>query len=72
MSDDLNSLLGDLHTEMVKQLLARIKDGTAGDKDMEVARKLLAQNGIVVSPKASGNLLALADALPFKATGTDG
>ncbi len=63
---DLNELLGELHTEMVQNLLTRIKNNEASDKDMEVARKLLAQNGIVVSPKASGNLLRLADALPFK------
>lgn len=71
MDSDLNDLLARLHIDMVESLLNKIKAGEATDKELEVARKLLAQNGIVVEPRAKGNLLGLADALPFK-TGAAG
>jgi hypothetical protein len=71
VNSDLNDLLAKLHIDMVESLLKKIKNGEATDKELEVARKLLAQNGIVVEPRAKGNLLGLAEALPFK-TGTNG
>ncbi len=64
---DLKTLHEKLHAALVKDLLKRIKDGTATAADLGVARQLLKDNGIDVnSARANKPLQELADTLPFQ------
>jgi hypothetical protein len=63
--ESLKDLLGDLQTQTIKLLLARIKDGTAAPADLSVARSILRDNNIQVLPQANPDLLRLAGNIPF-------
>lgn len=62
---NLKDLLGDLQSETIKLLLARIRDGTAAPADLSVARSILRDNNIQVLPQANPDLLRLAGNIPF-------
>jgi hypothetical protein len=67
MSDDV---FEQLHTELTKQLLARVKDGTATAADLNVARQWLNDNKIAADPRKNSGLKALdksISSLPFDA-----
>lgn len=46
MSDNSNDAITDLHTETVKLLLQKVKDGTATSADLSVARNLCRDAGV--------------------------
>lgn len=55
-----------LHEATVKELLKRVRKGTATAADLGVARQLLRDNGIdIASAQKSKPLQSLADELPF-------
>jgi hypothetical protein len=56
-----------LHEATVKELLKRVKSGTATAADLGVARQLLRDNGIDIgSDKQKRPMLQLAEKLPFE------
>lgn len=59
-----DKLLNILDEALVQGLLSKIKDGTAGHADFEVARKLLKDRGVQAGATAPADVLQLADALP--------
>ena len=66
----LKKLHLDLHAATVKELLKRVKSGSATAADLGVARQLLRDNGIDVSSvEKSAPLKELAASLPFEETG---
>lgn len=64
MSKDNKALLGDMFTDLIVDLLKRIKDGTATPTDRNVARQMLKDNGIDCTVRASKPLMDLANLLP--------
>lgn len=62
----LDALLAELHVQLPKLLLKRIKDGTATAADLAVARQFLKDNGIDGIPKNGTALADLAANVPFK------
>ena len=63
---EINNLGAELHLELFKKILAKIKSGEATAADYNVARQLLKDNGIDSSVKANPNMLPLAEeVLPF-------
>lgn len=72
MSNPLKKHYENLHTETVKLLLKRVKEGTATASDLGVARQLLRDNGIdITAANRKAPLHALAEALPFEAPEED-
>lgn len=66
MDDDK---FGQLHEELTKQLLKRVKDGTATASDLNVARMWLNDNGVKAAPDKNKPLKNLSDSLtnlPFE------
>lgn len=61
--DDLHDLLG-LTVEVLK---LKLKDGSATAADLNVARQLLKDNGVGLTPVKTDVLGELRDALPFQA-----
>jgi len=63
----IEELLESLHTEVAKELLKRIKDGTAKPADLTCAVKFLKDNGIeaTVAPGSPLDSLAKGLELPF-------
>jgi len=64
MSDQLKQL----HSEVAKELLGRIKNGDAKPADLAVAVKFLKDNEITALPVQDSPLKNLIDALPFPTT----
>ena len=62
MSDEV---LKEMHSELAKQLLARIKSGEATASDFNVARQFLKDNNVDAIPKAGSPLNDLISNLPF-------
>ena len=62
--DDLHDLLG----LTVEVLRLKLKDGTATAADLNVARQLLKDNGVGLTPVKTDQLGELRDALPFQPT----
>lgn len=62
---ELDVLLRDLHSELIKKLLAKIKTGEAKPADLAVARQLLKDNGIDSTPEKDPGLSDLAGRVPF-------
>ncbi len=69
MSSTLETLneevLGSIHEALAQELLNRIKDGEATPTDLNVARQLLKDNNITVTPAAGNPLLNIAEELPY-------
>ncbi len=64
----LESKLEKLHESLVDQLLARIESGEAAPADLNTARQLLKDHGIVAIPEKNpkmGRLTDVLDKLPF-------
>ena len=57
-------LLASLHGALTKDLIKRIKDGTATASDLSVARQLLKDNGINADGKEDPEMQNLSDELP--------
>lgn len=69
MSEDV---FRQLHTELTKELLARVKNGTATASDLNVARQWLNDNHVAADPAKNTGLKQLGEAitsLPFDADG---
>lgn len=63
------SVFEQLHAELSKELLKRIKDGTATAADLNVARQWLMNNNIAANPLTNPGLKALGTvitSLPFE------
>jgi hypothetical protein len=72
MSDDI---FGELHEGLTKELLKRVKDGTASAADLNVARQWLNDNNVAADPGRNPGLKKLneaisEDTLPFDENGT--
>jgi hypothetical protein len=65
--DEFETTLEDMHVGLAKELLKRVKDGTASASDLNVARQFLKDNGIEGNPKKHTPLRELTNALPFAA-----
>lgn len=64
--------LEELHSEMAKDLLKKIKSGKATAADIQAARQFLRDNGISAIAKPNSNALGdLAEALPFSPNDED-
>ncbi len=61
---DAERQLSELHKELAKTLLKRVKDGTATAADLSVARQFLKDNGIEAVPREGKPLGELAKNLP--------
>ena len=59
-----DKILGDLHAELLKELLRRVKSGDAKPADLAVAAKFLRDNNISSTPEASPDLVKLLKELP--------
>lgn len=66
MKKDLQDTLDTLHTELAKQLLARVKSGQATAADLSVARQFLKDNHIDGTPEEGSPLGELARKVPFQ------
>lgn len=69
MTSTIDKLLADMHLDLTKALLQKIKSGEATAADLSVARQMLKDNHITSVPKTGDPLHALTHALPF--TGDD-
>ena len=74
MSSTLENLneevLGSIHEALANELLSRIKNGEATPTDLNVARQLLKDNNITVTPAVGSPLLNILDELPYDEKGT--
>lgn len=61
-------LFNELHNALAKDLLQRIKDGTATAADLNVARAFLKDNGVDAIPSQGSPVGDLVANLPFAAT----
>ena len=60
-----DKILGHLHSALSQELLNRIKDREPTPTDLNVARQLLKDNNITVTPAAGNPLLNIAEELPY-------
>lgn len=65
MASALEKLLEEMHLEVAKGLLLRIRSGEATAADFNVARQLLKDNNITSIPKPGTPMNNLVHALPF-------
>ena len=74
MSDVLQELneetLGQIHAALASELLNRIRDGEATPTDLNVARQMLKDNNITVTPASRSPLLNILEELPYDEKGT--
>ena len=74
MSDVLQELneetLGQIHAALASELLNRIRDGEATPTDLNVARQMLKDNNITVTPASGSPLLNILEELPYDEKGT--
>ena len=68
----MNDKLSQLHEELAKVLLERVKDPDAKSSDLNVARQFLKDNNIDAIPVKDSPLEALMKELPFEAKGGSG
>jgi hypothetical protein len=66
--DAVKRELEKLHVELTKQLLARVKNGSATAADLSVARQFLKDNNIDAVPEEGSPLADLARGVPFQDT----
>lgn len=69
---ELKDTLASMHVELSKELLKRVRNGTATAADLNVARQFLKDNGIEGNLRKNAPLRSLAEELPFAADGTNG
>tara|TARA_R100001460_G_scaffold79178_2_gene120170 strand:+ start:1442 stop:1663 length:222 start_codon:yes stop_codon:yes gene_type:complete len=65
MSTDLTQLFTQLHEELGKTLLERLRDPEVKASDLNVIRQFLKDNDIIAMPTDSNALGSLLDELPF-------
>ena len=74
MSDVLQELneetLGKIHDALSSELLNRIRSGEATPTDLNVARQMLKDNNITVTPASGSPLLNILEELPYDEKGT--
>lgn len=70
MTDLNEELLGSIHTALSEELLNRIQTGVATPTDLNVARQMLKDNNITVTPATGSPLLNILDELPYDEKGT--
>jgi len=74
MADILQELneetLGQIHAALASELLNRIRDGEATPTDLNVARQMLKDNNITVTPASGSPLLNILEELPYDEKGT--
>ena len=74
MSDILQELneetLGKIHDALSSELLNRIRSGEATPTDLNVARQMLKDNNITVTPASGSPLLNILEELPYDEKGT--
>ena len=70
MTDLNEELLGKIHESLSEELLNRIQTGVATPTDLNVARQLLKDNNITVTPAVGSPLLNILDELPYDEKGT--
>jgi hypothetical protein len=58
-------VLGDIHSALSEELLNRIRSGVATPTDLNVARQMLKDNNITITPAAGNPLLNIAEELPY-------
>ena len=58
------SLLGQLHGQLAKEFLRRIKEGGASPSDLNAARQFLKDNGISCDAESSGPMQDLMANMP--------
>lgn len=68
-SSELDTLVDLLHTELAKELLARIRSGEAPAAVLKEAREFLKDNGVQANPATNKGIKELTDALPFDEDG---
>jgi hypothetical protein len=66
MTKDLEKLLTQLHSEITKDLLSRVKSGEATAAELTAAIKFLRDNGIDAHLTQDSPLTNLASSLPFQ------
>ena len=64
-NNNMNDKLSELHQELAKVLLERVKDPDAKSADLNVARQFLKDNNIDAVPVKSSPLEELINQLPF-------
>lgn len=62
MSQDLKAVLDEIHLELARQLLERVKSGEASSSDLNVARQFLKDNHVDSAMAQDPHLMALARA----------
>ena len=62
--------LGQIHEALATELLSRIKDGSATPTDLNVARQMLNDISITVTPASTSPLVNILDELPYDEKGT--
>ena len=70
MTELNEELLGSIHTALTEELLNRIQTGVATPTDLNVARQMLKDNNITVTPATGPPLLNILDELPYDEKGT--
>lgn len=65
MTTKLDDIFAEMHLEMAKELLKKIKDGSATAADLSVARQFLKDNNISGVPAKDTPLGSLVQSLPF-------
>nr|WP_250808780.1 hypothetical protein [Neorhizobium tomejilense] len=66
---DLEKILSELHSEMAKKLLEKVRSGEVTAAELNVARQFLKDNNIDAVPKKDSPLANLVDELPFTEDG---
>ena len=70
MTELNEELLGSIHTALTEELLSRIQTGVATPTDLNVARQMLKDNNITVTPAVGSPFLNILDELPYDEKGT--
>ena len=70
MTELNEEVLGSIHTALTEELLNRIQTGVATPTDLNVARQMLKDNNITVTPASGSPLLNILDELPYDEKGT--
>jgi len=70
VSDLSEETLSKIHESLASELLTRIQEGTATPTDLNVARQMLKDNNITISPAASSPLVNILEELPYDEKGS--
>jgi hypothetical protein len=70
MTELNEEVLGSIHAALTEELLNRIQTGVATPTDLNVARQMLKDNNITVTPASGSPLLNILDELPYDEKGT--